>query len=568
MGRAVKKKTGKLNIEAAARKAAEEAIEEMESEVGSTDFDSPEDRDISFASEESHGASEQELDARNVWLDAPKLAQARGLGWNTRIYLNGDWIGTKKGAYHPGWDGIWEENKAGGSFKAVAVDSNNKFLTSQTIQIAPHPDWIKAQERLNNPSERNEPSGLEMIELMKDSQREAESRNQNQQSGLASVMASMVQMQTQSSQMMMQMFQKSAEQTQNLLIAMMQQSNAPKGPDPVITLLTTMITQKPKDVDGFTTQNVLKMVQDAEGRAEAKAVRNAELIEKKSKELAETLAEAMASGEGEEEKGIPGLIKGFMPVLAQVMAQQTQNTQATQELQARAQAEELRRQQQLQARRNAQARLPAQPAKDGGALTVVKSQAAPSGLREQHGTGTDSGTVALTPEVLPPLAISLETLKNAAEGQNIVPIAQGPVIDDRLKGRIFAMCLPDIGNAMQLGAGASITGRTCLEKLEKEGYSRQTVAKLFSLEDFYGYSDKYGLPAELAKPWLKEFHESIVQSAAQPPSPKPNGPSPGQGTGATVTNGPAGKPTAVAPGRSQQIRRQPGQPPRPNPKDL
>ena len=61
------------------------------------------------------------------------------------------------------------------------------------------------------------------------------------------------------------------------------------------------------------------------------------------------------------------------------------------------------------------------------------------------------------------------------------------------------------------GSDASVTADQLLLKLEKEGVSRQTIAKGFSLEDFYGFAEKY-IPAESlneAKVWLKGLYESI-----------------------------------------------------------
>ncbi len=88
--------------------------------------------------------------------------------------------------------------------------------------------------------------------------------------------------------------------------------------------------------------------------------------------------------------------------------------------------------------------------------------------------------------------------------------------NDRLQIAIFNVVALDIGQALMSEESASKTAAECLGKLEKAGFSRQTVAKAFTLEDFYRIGKQAGVP-DIAKPWLKEFHESIaLKEVAEP----------------------------------------------------
>lgn len=85
-------------------------------------------------------------------------------------------------------------------------------------------------------------------------------------------------------------------------------------------------------------------------------------------------------------------------------------------------------------------------------------------------------------------------------------------LDEEKKAQVFDFVSGDIGNALMNRVNASKTAEVVLQKLEKVGWARQTISDSYSLEDFYGYAAKYGLP-DAVKPWLEEFHLAIKNSS-------------------------------------------------------
>jgi hypothetical protein len=520
------KKLSKREIELASKKAAAEAIEEFEDDIATVEFESPEDRDTSLVDEMENSLTDQEAERRDAFVSAESKAQLRNTFMKSRFYVNGEWIGTIDGPYS--WERFAEDHlDVHGQVKVTIVDGNNKFLGSQSMRIA-----RKSSGQVKNIQEQTsnrDTHPLEMLELMKENQREAESKAQSQQVGIATIMQTVMAGQQENSRLMMTMQQENNKQFQTLIMTLM----TPKGPDPVIGLLTTLLTQKPKDENGFTTAAVLKMIQDAETRAESRAFKTQEQIDKKANELADIKAEAMSAGEGEEPSGLSGIIKGFLPVMTQMMANQQAQAQANQPT-----PEQVAQFRELEARRIA-----------GTVEDVVQRKAipAPQGQRPQPRPvqpvqSRPVQPVAAQPvQTVAPLAVTVPmqphdprqrgqmTAPSAETAAQIDPVTLAAsqdqaltaapvelVIDAKTKDRIFEFCAGDIGNAMLQAQAASKTAIVVLDKLEKEGLPRQTVAKTFSLTDFYGYADKYGLPEE-AKPWLKEFHEAIqAATGAQP----------------------------------------------------
>lgn len=455
-----------------------------------------------------------------------------------------------------GYPYSWEKLQADygpGYYHVVAKAMNTGVILKQQTEMVGDPNEGKPVIEESNHDANGKPdTQLAILAMMNQIQERAELRAANESKGvessLATVMQTVMTAQAESTKLMMTMMNESNKQTQTLLLAMMDKNSKPPGPDPMLTLVTTLLTQKPDNRDGFTMASVMKMVQDAETRAETRATKNYELIDKKANDLADMKAEAMGSGEGDGEESLTkSIIKGFLPILPQIIAAQGQGQQATTEQQR------LFMEQQHRANNpalnegfvepalrkgvgsNGQAQRPPQPVQrpvQAGPRTV---QAAPT----QGGTANPAQVVQKVPEVVVP--------------------ASEIITDGRLKDQVMQMCIPDIGQALMNGLPASTIVEPLLLKLEKEGISRQTIANTFSLEDFYAVATNHNLPEEV-KPWLKDFHESIQKAvfgdkssgkvvAGSAPAVEILPPEPVKhGTNGAATAGP-GKPVAASRGK-------------------
>lgn len=495
--------------------AAKEAIAEMETET----FDSPESRDIAFALSENNALTDREIDEKDIFAEGKKKFIARNTSGQFRIYRDGAWVGTKPSSYT--WEKLRNDyGKQGGHFKVVAIDGSNVFAGSQSLEVAA----IEETETVRPIQEQNSQGPLQMMEVMKENQREAEAKAQSQQTGIASVMASMVQMQTQSTQMMMQMFQKSSEQTQNMLIAMMGKASEPKGPDPLVAMLmpliTALVTQKPKD-DGFNAMSVFKMVEDGKKDARNEAKETARIIEEKAKKYA---AEMAPDGDGEESL-TKTVIKSFGPVLADIMAK-NQQAQMAQQIEEQRRLQLMPPRPSTQSLESRQAIPAAQPNERHRArprplntdAPNTQPVAAPSTPPAPPVGASHPGESSLTPslangsEITVQDATIVESKMENGPAQVIAP--QEVLVDSRLQEQLFNFCASDIGEALLQQRSALETARLCLSKLENAGVPRQTVLAAFKLEDFYRYAERFALP-DAAKPWLKEFHESIAKDESK-----------------------------------------------------
>lgn len=552
--------------EEAAKAAAEEAVQELSDDA----FDSPEERDISRAIHEQNMLSDVDNDARDIFADGKKKAIARNSSVQFRIYRDGQWVGTKPSSYT--WEKLRADFKTGGHFKVVAIDRDNQFMGSQSLEVAGIEEPEVAQPHVE-PVQQQSP--LQMMELMKENQREAEAKAASQQSTMATLMASVMQSITQGQQAMMQMQQQSAQQFQTLLIEMQKQSQAQSqsSNDRMMTLVTTLLTQKPAAPPpdtGVKYEQVLKLISDAETRAENRITKQYEMIEKKADALAEVKAAAMGGGDEDESFG-KTVIKGFMPVLSQMM-QQPQGGAQFEDLRqlgpAQSSGEEaLRPGVPARDPRPRDQRRPADASYAPEALSGPRPQAAPAAPRPHQRRPTDA---SYAPEARS--GPRPQPVRNVS-GPATAAIKDSPEIV-RIKKRLFDFCASDIGQGMINGEPASKVAELCLSKLEKEGVPRQTVANTFELTDFYGYADQYGLP-EQAKPWLKEFHEALranaaspvqverpastvvneppasAAAAAEPPSPSPNGAGDVNVNGRAVGTRPRSRREPVAPAGAQ-----------------
>ena len=507
--KSVKGKSTSKHVEAAAEEAVSEMFMDAEEETHEPAF---EDDGVSLSFSQAEASTD-------VFEEGFKKAVSVKDSPRYHIKKNSQFLTVKDYPYS--WERLQAEYGPGYYQVTCKARSTGRILKMQTEMVG-DPNEGKAQTdevESKTPTDSN----LAVLGWLQQASERADQRAQElakgQESSLATVMQAVMTAQQESSKIMMQMMMEQSKQTQNLLLTMMQANQAPKN-DPIVTLLTTLLTQK-KDDGGFTTATVMKMIQDAETRAETRATKNYEMIEKKANDLAEIKAEAMAGGEGEGEESLSKtLLKTFIPVLPQIMAGANQ----------------------------AQGQIP-------GQFQAQNNPALNQGFVEE-------GPVRpMIPAARPqrPPAPQPQAAKPPVARPVVVP-AQEMVLNDRQKDIIFDAVASDIAGAMIQQVPASEASEAILKKLEIEGITRQTVARGFTVEDFYGYADKFIPPESLAaaKTWLKEFHESIQKSsAAKPAAPAPTN------NGSSAKGSATGEPRTVSAKRGAPVRAAGAQSPQP-----
>lgn len=472
MARNPKRKTTKEIIEEAAELAAEETL----ASIDDTDpFEEDESAEVTFEpSELSVDVFEEGFRKAIALKDAPRYYIKKNSQFLTVKDYPYSWEQLQKD-YGPGWYQVQCKARSNGRIlkgQTEMVGDPNEGKQSEVVETE-----VQSQEKDNN---------LALLGWLQQNQERAELRAREQaksaESGVATLMQALMTSQQESNKTMMQMMMESSKQTQTLLLTLMQSQNQPKGPDPIMSLLSTVITQQNKS-DGFTAASVMKMIQDAEIRAEQRAVKNFELIEQKSNELAEIKAEAIAGGDEHEESLSKSLLKGFVPVLSQMMAQQ-----------------------------NSQVQTPT-------AVTQPSLAQAQDALTQASLRSNLSGRVAPT---VTPVNVNVQNPRKERPIQaRVESVAQKVILTPEQKDAIFTFVGGDIGQAMVTGSQASVCANEVLLKLEKEKVTRQTIAKGFTVEDFYGFAAKY-IPAEQmpeARAWLKEFFDAIQRLAVSPVTP-------------------------------------------------
>ena len=551
MGTAKKRKSSKQIAAEAAEIAANELALEIDGEEETQEFEE-DGAELTFAAAEA---------ATDVFEEGFKKAMSMKDAPRFHIKKNSQFLTVKDFPYS--WEKLQSEYGPGYYQVICKARSNGRILKSQTEMVG-DPNEGKVESVDEGTAQTTHDNNLAVLGWLQQSQERAEQRAQaltkNNESSLAMVMQTVMTAQQESSKTMMQMMMEQSKQTQTLLLTIMQSNQQPKGPDPMITLLTTLLTkEKPKD--GMQWGEVMKLMKDAERDAETRTKNMYEMIEKKSDALAEIKAEAMSGGEEGEESLSKTLLKGFVPVLSQIVAGQN------------AQGQQMALQQQFEAQRAGNPALnegfvgegpmrpaigaarPAQrPAQRPAPQQMRQTEQAMSSRREDL-VPTSSGRNLFGSETPKPVSGSTEV-------QNQAPITQGPMragrveraegatgpqasgLDARHKDMIFNFVASDIAGAMLQGVPASQASEVILKKLEIEGVPRQTVAQGFTVEDFHAYAEQF-IPQEslgAAKVWLKEFHESIqkpeVVVTAAPPTPTPirtvNAPDGQYGAGATA----------------------------------
>lgn len=488
-----KNKKTKADIEAEAELKAQEAIENLEDELDSEDdeeYDIDPDTENNLVADSIFSQSTpQQINERDVFEDANKIALQRNMPIYFNIYKNSGYIARVEYPYD--WSKL-QKQFGEGHYKVVArFHGTNQIVTSQSQFVNGVEDPNKAQHQ--DDSTHQDP--MAWITLMEQkaekAKADAQTQAQAQQNQFALMMQTMMQAQQSSQQQMQMMMLEMNKQAQ----AQLQQSQALTN-----TLITTMLSKKSDD-GGFNSATVLKMIQDAEARAESRTKNWYELVEKKADELAEMKAESMGGDSEENESLSKTLIKGFVPILSQVMTQgqQAQAQQAQKPQQLTPQEEARLIAQRTQAQQTAQA--------TQKAAQVIEQGRGPQGIRPSTGFADER---KVTPKINPIPQVEHPNLNGKTQEVSTTDRKDTKM---ELKTKIFEIVKGDIGQALLLRKDATKTAQACLKKLENNGFLRQTVKETLTLEDYFKFAKDNGVP-DIAKPWIEEFYAEIQKSSA------------------------------------------------------
>lgn len=473
------KKAKKSLLDMATTRAAARAAEEVAEELESEDFDNPEDRDIAIVDHQFAETPDEELDARDVFTEAVEKAKARNTRARFRLYRDSKLLTAKEAGYS--WEKLQKEFK-GGYYKVVAVDRDHRILGSQSMEVDDPPGEAPLAAQI--PAEKQDDQ-YRLLDVVEERARMAEEKaalnNRSSSSDFAAMITAISNSSAQQMQTMTQMMQNSSNQMQMMMLEMNKQSQAQQAQQ--MTLMTTLLTQKPSDnKDKFGPLEVMKMVMDAEKRAEDRTKHWYELVETKAERRAEERAEANDDGE-ENESLSKTLLKGLVPLFAGAAAQhqQQQQPQPT--------PEEIAAHSQAQSRMELATRLE----NDRIHNERVKERAR---KRAEH--MQSAGLPSAGPKEVDP-AVRQAQLK-------------AKVLAKIEQAGIFAV----IQQGVTSGESASNVSEMVLKKLENSGLSRQTVHATFTVKDFENLAVKNGVPQEAIpalKSWIDEFYEHIRTTA-------------------------------------------------------
>lgn len=502
-----KRKSVREIVSSAALKAVEDP-EDVETEDAEAEVDSPEERDQNLADLNFLHSSPQEVDEKDIFIDGLNKCRMKNTTPKFRIYRDGEWIGTKEGQYS--WERLQKEF-GGGYFKIVCVDRSNAIVGTQVQSVAPPEGW----EERHNPapmqsqSLSREPGTLEMLEVMRETQREAKSELHSQSSGQTTALATMMTAMSQSQQNMMtsliQSQQQSSQQFQMLMVELQKSASQAQQENnkTMMTLLTSMLSQK-KSGDELGIRDIVS----AEERGEKRAKEMHQLIDQKVEKLAEEKAELLSAASEDKEKEesfTKTLLKSFVPIATSALAQQNQ---------ARA----------VQSQENFSG--PQVPAP--GSITPQQMEE----IQAQHRQRVEAEKrfVQNTKRAVPQVV-----RKEAAPGARVVkPISNQPATassqgtptmsNEKDKEKMFDLVKTTIGQNLITGGRPDRCAAQCLEILEKNGFKRQTVKEVLTLNDILRYAKMNGVP-DMARPWFEGFYGSIENLV--PPAPPIAGDVPG-----------------------------------------
>jgi hypothetical protein len=495
---AKKSAAAKKSKSAREREIADQAAEEVLGAMEVTSDLEDEDPDEEYVQDRSRMRLElaeptplEQAEGKDVFIEAYNTLMARGDMPKFYIYKNHEFIGVKEHPYS--WENI-QKDFGSGHFKIIAKSKLKGVYVSSQSQMVGNPhgesDLEHEEEAHAAPQTppRQELGPLELLSIIQQQQDRAEAKvrqsSDSNQGSMATMMQSIVQMQQQSSQqfqlLFMEMSKMSMQSIQSLQASQMQMF------EKVNQQIQSLNQNNNKGMD---TMALLKLLGDAESRAEARATKMFEMVEEKAENLAEDKAAAMGSHE-EKPSFAETLLKGFVPILAQAQGAAPQNVpqQPSPEQLAAIQHQKQLEAQAIQARKQVQ-------------LDRQKA-AANQKVNKQDPMGF--------PQAARPATAPTRTVGPHAPVEAARPVQKLEVIEvkDPAKDRIFELVKDEIGSALLFRREAGTTASVCLKTLEKHGIGRHNVIQAFKWDDFLDYAKQFGLPA-IAEPWLKEFYAAL-----------------------------------------------------------
>lgn len=433
--------------------------------------------------------SEPDLDFFN---EVYRIASSRGQSPKYYIKKDGQLIGSMN---HPcSWE-ILQKTYGGGHYNIQAramgtgqfIKSTSELVADIAAPETPHHEDVKpAQSGAYN---------LELLAMMNKFQEQSENKAAASAAAQSNSLAAMMQVLVSSQQ-------QSSQQMQTMILEMNKQAQAQAQSQQTLlmTLITTMMNQKPVEAKSdFNALTVLKMIQDAEKSAETRTKSWFELVEKKAESLAEEKAAALSSKDEEEESLTKTVIKGFIPVISQLVQSGGINSSSPQTGPSH---QEIQRAQMIDAarrHREEQARLNAPPEKTPGLAPRPGVPQSFDGTKPVQNAG-------------PLNRNNVVNLKDANKNTNLTEDNKVSA-ESELKKKIIETIQGDIAQGFMLNRKAANVAEHCVKKLEKRGIMRQTLTQTFSLQELYDLAQHYGV-LEKAKPWITEFYETLAQKPA------------------------------------------------------
>jgi len=464
-----KKNKKEKHISAIADFAAQKAVEEFEHSLDDGDIDDDGDEIDDETAPDDIPSESYEGNEQDVFMDAFAKAQKRNETAKFSIYRNGEMIAVK--FYPYSWEQVQNEYGAG-HYKVLARNSRGHYLAAQSQLIGVPTPEAKAPE-VAPPQQNQGMNFLEMWTLMKDEKEKSERELKEQSHSAASSQSEMF-------KTMMMMSQQAQQQSQNMMMTILQQMNQN----------TVQMVQSMNDKVGLMFQNKKEegidplklqlLLQEAEKRAEERMRFMFEQIEAKSEAMAEEKAELLANQteDGEKDSLTTQLIKGFIPLIANVGAALPQMAAAHQAPQH-----------------------PNLPAPVTQTVPPVQRQEPPRPVAKPL-----AAAPVAQPKPLNPIPVAPASAPKKVEA----PVNQ-------TKQAILDISLPLIGNGLLKREKARDVADETIKTLEKIGVTRQNVNAEFKFDDVMALAKQYNIPS-MANGWLKEFHEALSAPVDTAPS--------------------------------------------------
>ncbi len=497
-------------IEEAARLAAESAIQEHE------DFNELEEgENVGSFSFDGGGLTEEEENDVDIFSWGEEYTRSKGKQIRYWIKKNGDMLGVKDRPYT--FERLMRDHGPGMYEVSVRLKQGGQIVRKMTESIGdPNDGRTEVELDTQNATPQEKPPGfLELFALTNKIQESAESKAQIAAATQASSMSGMMQVIVQSQQQANQQFQ---------MMLMESQKEARASTERMMSLFTTLLTQKPQENKGPDTLSLITMLDKArrEGKEEQKSFMD--LLDRKI-QIVKAEAEEGRGSDDENEGVLKTAIKSIIPILTQAgqnynQAQAQGPTPEQQEAFIRQQNEQVIAQRRLEAEQNnrrmqAQAQAKAQ----GGKQEQVIPQRVP-GIVE--GRKTVQPRVGDVPDLGKVKVVPVKVREDAKA--NLVKSDQK--VRQARQNDIMKIVESDLIDGLVNGQDALKTVVKCKVKLEKSRISLQDVLDAFSLDELQGLAKAGGLLDKDV--WLQEFYGHIEKenSFAQRPAPRTAAPQP------------------------------------------